>query len=60
MPQLFSHVYLEMMFASTIGTIIFDDQISRTLITGSLIIVGSGLFALNRDQRANLSALLRR
>lgn len=36
-------VYLEMVLASTIDTIMFDEQISRALITGSLMIVGSEL-----------------
>ena len=34
---------------------IFDDQLDRALIIGSLMIVGAGLFALNRERRAKLS-----
>jgi drug/metabolite transporter (DMT)-like permease len=48
--------YLQLVFASTIGIVIFDDQLDRALIIGSLMIVGSGLFALNRERRAKLSA----
>lgn len=48
--------YLQLVFASTIGIAIFDDQLDRTVIIGGLMIVGSGLFALNRERRAKLSA----
>jgi len=48
--------YLQLVFASTIGIVVFDDQLDRALITGSLMIVGSGLFALNRERRAKLFA----
>jgi drug/metabolite transporter (DMT)-like permease len=47
--------YLQLVFASTVGIVIFDDQLDRALIIGSLMIVGSGLFALNRERRAKLS-----
>ena len=36
--------YLQLVFASTIGIVIFDDQLDRALTIGSLIIFGSGLF----------------
>ena len=52
--------YLQLVFASTIGIVIFDDQLDRALTIGSLMIVGSGLFALNRERRAKLSAPHRR
>ena len=52
--------YLQLVFSSTIGIVIFDDQLNRALIIGSLMIVGSGLFALNRERRAKLSASHRR
>jgi len=44
--------YLQLVFASTIGIVIFADQLDSTLIIGSIMIVGSGLFALNRERRA--------
>ena len=50
----------QLVFASIIGIIIFDDQLDRALIIGSLIIVGFGLFALNRERRAKLSVTHRR
>ena len=52
--------YPQLVFASTIGILIFDHQLDRALIIGSLIITGSGLFALNRERRAKLSAMHRR
>jgi len=48
--------YLQMVFTPTIGIVIFDDQLERALIIGSLMIVGSGRFALNREHRAKMSA----
>ena len=48
--------YLQLVFASTIGILIFDDQLNRELIIGSLMIVGSGLFALGRNRHTKLSA----
>ena len=52
--------YLQLVFASTIGIVIFNDQLDLALTIGSLMIVGSGLFALNRERRAKLSAPHRR
>ena len=52
--------YLQLVFASTIGIVIFDDQLDHALIIGSLMIVGSGLFALNRERSAKLSTVRRR
>ena len=52
--------YLQLVFASIIGIVIFDDQLDRALTIGSMMIVGSGLFALNRERRAKLSAPHRR
>ena len=49
--------YLQLVFASTIGIVIFDDQLDHALIIGGLMIVGSGLFALNRERRAKLSTV---
>ena len=40
--------YLQLVFASTIGIVIFDGQLDRALIIGSLMIVEAGLFALKR------------
>ena len=51
--------YLQLVFASTIGILIFDHQLDRALIIGSLMIVGSGLFALNRERSAKLSVKYR-
>jgi drug/metabolite transporter (DMT)-like permease len=47
--------YLQLVLASSIGITIFDDQLDRTLITGSQMIVGSGLFAPYRERRAKSS-----
>jgi drug/metabolite transporter (DMT)-like permease len=44
--------YLQLIFSSTIGIVIFADALNDTLIFGSVMIVGSGLFALNRERRA--------
>jgi drug/metabolite transporter (DMT)-like permease len=44
--------YLQLVFASTIGILVFADQLDRTLVIGSAMIVGSGLFALTRERRA--------
>lgn len=48
--------YLQLVFASTIGIVIFDYQLDRALIIRSLMIVGFGLFALNGDRRAKFTA----
>ena len=48
--------YLQLVFASAIGIVIFSDQLDRALVIGSVMIVGSGLFALNRERRAHLSS----
>lgn len=44
--------YLQLVFSSTIGIVIFSDALNYTLIVGSGMIVGSGLFALNRERLA--------
>lgn len=44
--------YLQLVFASSIGILVFDDSLDPMLIVGSAIIVGSGLFALQRERRA--------
>ena len=46
--------YLQLVFASAIGIVIFSDQLDRALVIGSVMIVGSGLFALSRERRAHL------
>ena len=45
-------VYLQLVFASSIGILVFDDSLDPMLIVGSAIIVGSGLFALQRERQA--------
>jgi drug/metabolite transporter (DMT)-like permease len=47
--------YFQLVFASTIGIVVFADALDRTLIIGSVMIVGSGLFALNRERRAKIA-----
>jgi len=44
--------YLQLVFASSIGILVFDDSLDPMLIAGSAIIVGSGLFALQRERKA--------
>ena len=44
--------YLQLVFASSIGILVFDDSLDPMLIVGSAIIVGSGLFALQRERQA--------
>jgi drug/metabolite transporter (DMT)-like permease len=46
--------YLQLVFASSIGILVFDDSLDPMLIVGSAVIVGSGLFALQRERKANL------
>jgi len=43
--------YLQLVFASSIGVLVFDDRLDPMLIAGSSIIVGSGLFALQRERQ---------
>ena len=45
--------YLQLVFASSIGILVFDDSLDPMLIVGSAVIVGSGLFALQRERKAN-------
>ena len=44
--------YLQLVFASSIGVFIFADELDPMLIIGGTIIVGSGLFALQRSRQA--------
>jgi drug/metabolite transporter (DMT)-like permease len=44
--------YLQLVFASTIGILVFGDSLDPMLIVGSAVIVGSGLFALQRERKA--------
>jgi len=44
--------YLQLVFASTIGILVFGDSLDPMLIAGSAVIVGSGLFALQRERKA--------
>ena len=46
--------YLQLVFASSIGVFIFADELDPMLIIGGAIIVGSGLFALQRSRQAEL------
>jgi drug/metabolite transporter (DMT)-like permease len=47
--------YLHVVFASTIGILVFADELDPMLIVGSAVIVGSGLFALHRSRQAKLN-----
>ena len=47
--------YLQLVFASTIGILVFADELDPMLIVGSAVIVGSGLFALHRSRQAKLN-----
>ena len=46
--------YLQLVFSSSIGVFIFADELDPMLIIGGAIIVGSGLFALQRSRQAEL------
>jgi len=46
--------YLQLVFASSIGVFIFADELDPMLIIGGTIIVGSGLFALQRSRQSRL------
>ncbi len=46
------YAYFQLVFASTIGIVIFADKLENTLIVDSAMIVGAGLFALTRERRA--------
>ena len=46
--------YLQLIFSSSIGILIFADKLDQMLIIGSAIIVGSGLFALQRSRIAEV------
>ena len=43
--------YLQLVFASSIGIMVFADSLDPMLIIGSSIIVSSGLFALQRERK---------
>ena len=43
--------YLQLVFASSIGILVFADSLDPMLIIGSSIIVSSGLFALQRERK---------
>ena len=45
--------YLQLVFASSIGVLVFDDILDPMLLIGSAIIVSSGLFALQRERKAS-------
>ena len=47
--------YLQLVFSSSIGVVMFADELDPMLIFGSAIIVGSGLFSLQRSRQAELS-----
>lgn len=47
--------YLQLVFASSVGVFIFSDELDPMLISGSALIVGSGLFALQRSRQGKLS-----
>mgnify|MGYP006075786813 FL=1 len=43
--------YLQLVFASSIGILVFADSLDPMLIIGSSIIISSGLFALQRERK---------
>jgi drug/metabolite transporter (DMT)-like permease len=45
--------YLQLVFASSIGVLVFDDILDPMLLIGSAMIVSSGLFALQRERKAS-------
>ena len=45
--------YFQLLFASIIGILIFDDKITKTILLGGIMIVGSGLFAAWRTHFKN-------
>ena len=47
--------YFQLVFASSIGVFIFADELDPMLIIGGAIIVGAGLFALQRSRQAELN-----
>ncbi|MDC3235259.1 DMT family transporter [Candidatus Puniceispirillum sp.] len=46
--------YFQLVFSSSIGILVFADELDPMLIVGSAVIVGSGLFALQRSRQAEL------
>ncbi len=43
--------YLQLVFVSSIGILVFADSLDPMLIIGSSIIVSSGFFALQRERK---------
>ncbi len=46
--------YLQLVFASTIGIVVFDETIDRLMVTGAAMIVGAGIFTIWRARLAQL------
>ncbi|WP_397541770.1 EamA family transporter [Roseovarius salis] len=44
--------YFQLVFASTLGILVFDETIRPNVAAGAALIVGAGLFALWRERRA--------
>ncbi|SLN60806.1 EamA-like transporter family protein [Roseivivax jejudonensis] len=44
--------YLQLVFASALGIVVFDETLRLNVALGALIIVGAGLFSLRRARRA--------
>lgn len=44
--------YLSIVFASAVGVIFFDEKLAVNVVLGSALIVGAGLFTLQRERRA--------
>jgi drug/metabolite transporter (DMT)-like permease len=49
--------YLQLFFASIIGVIIFNDQITLSILVGGALVVGSGIFAAWRNHKNNQATL---
>jgi drug/metabolite transporter (DMT)-like permease len=44
--------YLQLVFASALGLLVFDETLRTNVVVGATIIVGAGLFTFWRERRA--------
>ncbi|GIT89796.1 RhaT family transporter [Jannaschia pagri] len=44
--------YLQLVFASTVGVVIFDETVEANVILGAVIVIAAGLFTLMRARKA--------
>jgi drug/metabolite transporter (DMT)-like permease len=52
--------YLQLVYASIIGVVIFDEALSLNTIAGSLIVVAAGIFTIWREHVVARRAAVRR